>query len=354
MVRLGAGGLEAARSRGRDDGRAADALPVQAPGGFARGRRLRGRGHQRVREAAQRGDFLAAVAAHTGIQARVITGVEEAALIHQAAVHASTSGPRAAVVIDIGGGSTEITLGTAPARSRPKSFKLGVIRLGERFVKKRSLARGDERRMARHVRHELGTTSASSPGPATPRHRHLGTVLALGTLALQCRATSRFTTGASAPRPSQHPAEARLAEPRGSPQAARPPTPGAPDLIVPGAVLLDMILRQLGADEITLCELSLREGVVLEYIRRNRVHIERVERYPDVRRLSVIELASRCNYAADHSQQVARLRWRSSTRRARFTASTTGPRVARLRRHPARRGRSTSATSPITHISCYS
>jgi len=79
------------------------------------------------------------------------------------------------------------------------------------------------------------------------------------------------------------------------------------DLIVPGAVLLDMILRQLGADEITLCELSLREGLILDYIRRNRVHIERVERYADVRRLSVIELASRCNYAADHAQQVARL-----------------------------------------------
>ncbi len=76
---------------------------------------------------------------------------------------------------------------------------------------------------------------------------------------------------------------------------------------MPGAVLLDTILRQLGADEITLCELSLREGVVLDYIRRNRVHIERIERYPDVRRRSVVELALRCNYAADHAQQVARL-----------------------------------------------
>jgi exopolyphosphatase/guanosine-5'-triphosphate,3'-diphosphate pyrophosphatase len=79
------------------------------------------------------------------------------------------------------------------------------------------------------------------------------------------------------------------------------------DLIVPGAVLLDTILRQLGAEEITLCELSLREGAILDYIRRNLVHIERVERYPDVRRRSVIELALRCNYAADHAQQVARV-----------------------------------------------
>ena len=76
---------------------------------------------------------------------------------------------------------------------------------------------------------------------------------------------------------------------------------------MPGAVLLDTILRQLGADELTLCELSLREGAVLDYIRRNLVHIERVEQYPDVRRRSVLELALRCNYAADHARQVSRL-----------------------------------------------
>jgi exopolyphosphatase/guanosine-5'-triphosphate,3'-diphosphate pyrophosphatase len=78
-------------------------------------------------------------------------------------------------------------------------------------------------------------------------------------------------------------------------------------LIVPGAVLLDTILRQIGAPELTLCELSLREGAILDYIRRNLGHIGRVEQYPDVRRRSVIELAVRCNYPADHPRQVARI-----------------------------------------------
>jgi exopolyphosphatase/guanosine-5'-triphosphate,3'-diphosphate pyrophosphatase len=79
------------------------------------------------------------------------------------------------------------------------------------------------------------------------------------------------------------------------------------DLMVAGAVLLDSLLRRLGADEITLCDLALREGLVLDYVHRHRKDIARVDRYPDVRRRSTIELAERCNWEADHARQVARL-----------------------------------------------
>jgi exopolyphosphatase/guanosine-5'-triphosphate,3'-diphosphate pyrophosphatase len=83
--------------------------------------------------------------------------------------------------------------------------------------------------------------------------------------------------------------------------------PRRADLTLAGAVLLDTLLRKLGAAEITLCDLALREGLVLDYIRQHRRDIARVDRYPDVRRRSTIELAERCNWEADHSKQVARL-----------------------------------------------
>ncbi len=309
MVRLGAGGLE-----GRPLGEGAMTAALQTLTRFKRLADSRqvddivAVATSAVREAPNGGDFLAMVARETGVQARVITGVEEATLIHRAAVHGIDVGADAAVVIDIGGGSTEITLGTAAGVQQAKSFKLGVIRLGERFVKSDPLARGDERRMARHVRHELGDDVRKLARAGYTRVIGTsGTVLALGTLALQVpgdvtihhRRVSATAIGGIRRRLASLSLGDRLRLPGLDARRA--------DLIVPGAVLLDTILRQLGADEITLCELSLREGVVLEYIRRNRVHIERVERYPDVRRLSVIELASRCNHAADHAQQVARL-----------------------------------------------
>ena len=309
MVRLGAGGLE-----GRPLGEGAMAAALQTLARFKRLAESRqvedivAVATSAVREAPNGGDFLAAVAAHTGIQARVITGVEEASLIHRAAVHGIDVGTDPAVVVDIGGGSTEITLGTAAAVRQARSFRLGVIRLGERFVKSDPLTRGDERRLVRLVRHELGDYL---PALARAGYSRVigtsGTVLALGSLALQVPGDVTIhhrRVDAKAIRAiRKQVASMTLAD--------RLTLPGLDakraDLIVPGAVLLDTILRQLGAEELTLCELSLREGVILDYVRRNLVHIERVERYPDVRRRSVIELALRSNYAADHARQVARL-----------------------------------------------
>ena len=309
MVRLGAGGLE-----GRPLGEGAMASALQT---LARFKRLADSRQvddivavatSAVREAPNGGDFLEAVAVQTGIRARVITGVEEAALIHRAAVHGIDVGSGAAVVVDIGGGSTEITLGTAAGVQQASSFRLGVIRLGERFVKSDPLTGGDERRLARHIRHELGDFARRI---ARTGHARVigtsGTVLALGSLALQVPSDvtihHRRVSAKAIRNIRRQVVSMSLAD--------RLKLPGLDarraDLIVPGAVLLDTILRQLGADDITLCELSLREGAVLDYIRRNLVHIERVEQYPDVRRRSVIELAVRCNYAGDHAGQVARL-----------------------------------------------
>src|SRR5262249_15726965 len=83
--------------------------------------------------------------------------------------------------------------------------------------------------------------------------------------------------------------------------------PRRADLAVSGIVLLDAIMRRLNASDLTLCDLSLREGLVLDYIARHRKQIAQADQYPDVRRRSVIELAQRCNYWPEHSNQVARL-----------------------------------------------
>jgi exopolyphosphatase/guanosine-5'-triphosphate,3'-diphosphate pyrophosphatase len=81
--------------------------------------------------------------------------------------------------------------------------------------------------------------------------------------------------------------------------------PRRADLMVAGGILLDTLLKRLEAEEITLCDLALREGVLLDYINSHRKDIRRIDSYPDVRRRSVIELAERCQWEADHSRQVA-------------------------------------------------
>src|SRR4051812_40035914 len=157
MVRLGAGGL---------DGRSlTDAAMTSAMQTLAKFRRLAdshkvdetvAAATSAIREADNGGDFIAEVAKRTGIKIRVISGTEEARLIHMAAVYGVHMGGSPAVVIDIGGGSIEVSLGTASHLTHARSFKLGVIRLTERFVRTDPLADRDERRLVKHVNKEIG------------------------------------------------------------------------------------------------------------------------------------------------------------------------------------------------------
>src|SRR5215467_5723701 len=157
MVRLGAGGL---------DGRAltpeATHAALQVMSKFKRLADSHGVDEiiavatSATREAENGSDFLKAITERTGIRAQVISGTEEARLIHQAAVYSVGLSGDVAIVIDIGGGSVEITRGSGPNMETGRSFKLGVIRLTERFIKSDPLTPRDERKLRRHIDDELG------------------------------------------------------------------------------------------------------------------------------------------------------------------------------------------------------
>jgi exopolyphosphatase / guanosine-5'-triphosphate,3'-diphosphate pyrophosphatase len=169
----------------------------------------------------------------------------------------------------------------------------------------------DERRLAKHILAEIDRHCEQIVAAGFDRVIGTsGTILSLGVLA----ATAARGTPPSELRNLEIPAkqirrirkevvsldlEQRLAMPGMDPRRA--------DLVVGGAVLLDTILRRLGTEEVTLCDLALREGLVLDYIHRNKKQIAQIDRIPDVRRRSTIELSERCNYYAAHAEQVARL-----------------------------------------------
>jgi exopolyphosphatase/guanosine-5'-triphosphate,3'-diphosphate pyrophosphatase len=312
MVRLGAGGLD-----GKELTTEAMGAALQALSKFKRLAeshtvdKILAAATSATREARNGGEFLSRIEAETGIRPRVITGAEEARLIHLAAVYGVDVGGARAVVIDIGGGSTEITLGTATSVQAAKSFKIGVIRLTERFVKSDPMSGRDEQKLTKHILSEIDRHCEQITSTGFDRVIGTsGTILSLGTVATamsdgaipselrnlrvgakQIRRLRKEVVGLSLAQ--------RLTIPGLDPRRA--------DLVVAGGVLLDTILRRLGAEDITLCDLALREGLVLDYIRRNSKHIAHVDSIPDVRRRSSLELAERCNYYAEHAQQVVRL-----------------------------------------------
>ena len=262
-----------------------------------------------VREADNGGDFITAARRDVGLHVRVISGTEEARLIHLAAAYAIGTGQRRAVVLDIGGGSLEVTLGTSARMEAGRSFKLGGLRLTERFARHDPMTGTDERRLERHIRRETrGYLNAIRKRGFERVIGTSGTIQALGALAVGAKGNAgelrRLTVRTAAiarvrKRLTGMSVKERLGVAGLDPRRA--------DLAGVGAVLLDTLLGDLGADEITLSDYALREGLVLDYIARNGAHIRSAERYPDVRRRSVMELAERCGYRAAHAQQVARL-----------------------------------------------
>ena len=312
MVRLGAGGLD-----GRSLTPTAMTAALQTLSKF---RRLAesnkvdeiiAAATSATREAENGGDFIAEASRQTGIRIRVISGTEEARLIHLAAGYGVDVGGSTAVVIDIGGGSVEITLGTATHLTMGKSFKTGVIRLTERFVRTDPLSAHDERRLVKYLNREMGAYVEQIAQSGFDRVIGTsGTILSLGALALNEEegAPPQDLRNQRVPAKALRRLRKRIVAADIEERLHMPGLdPRRADLSVAGSVLLDTILRGLGADDLTLCDLALREGLVLDYIHRNSARIRKVERYPDVRRRSVVELGERCGYWSEHAQQVARL-----------------------------------------------
>ena len=78
------------------------------------------------------------------------------------------------------------------------------------------------------------------------------------------------------------------------------------DTIYAGAVVFRTVLELAGADEATLCETALREGIIADYVASNRPGMLLVDEFPDLRRRTVMELARRCQFREDHGTHVAR------------------------------------------------
>jgi exopolyphosphatase/guanosine-5'-triphosphate,3'-diphosphate pyrophosphatase len=264
-----------------------------------------------IREAANGEDFLERIGRELNIWPRTVPGDEEARLIYLAALHSVHLEGKRALVIDIGGGSVELAVGGGQGMEYGVSEKLGVLRVTEEFVKSDPLSDKDESRLVKHVQKTLaphrGRLRASGFECAIGTS---GTILAVGALALQ-------RAGEAVPEPLHHvtvSAEQVHAARKwlvSTDLKARLKAPGLDearaDIIVPGAVLIDTLLQELGVRELILCEWALREGILLDYIHGHRRSLARAEAYPDVRRRSVVSLAERSQWHEKHARKVAEL-----------------------------------------------
>lgn len=100
------------------------------------------------------------IARDAGIDVRILTGREEAALSF-ASASARLARPRAAtVLIDVGGGSTEMVISHAGRVLAARSLPLGALRLTERFLHTDPVDPEEHRRMERALAAAVGRAVA--------------------------------------------------------------------------------------------------------------------------------------------------------------------------------------------------
>jgi exopolyphosphatase/guanosine-5'-triphosphate,3'-diphosphate pyrophosphatase len=86
-----------------------------------------------VRDAENGAGFAATVRERYGLETRTLSGDQEAALTYRGAT-AGRDDPSPRVVIDIGGGSTELVIGAAGEVEFHRSMQVGVVRHTERYL----------------------------------------------------------------------------------------------------------------------------------------------------------------------------------------------------------------------------
>lgn len=264
-----------------------------------------------VREASNGGDFLTRIEDRTGLVAMVISGEVEAQLIRLAVGYAVDLRARRALILDIGGGSVEISVGDAASVELSHSLKLGVQRL-------RALVKGEDP-LTRSTRRELDVFVQEEAESVLRDVRRVGfdiavgtsgTILALGQAALAESGVDRWRSPNSqmVSTTALRTITDRLV---GMTPAQRTGLPGIDerraDTIHLGGLLLCSLLEQAGVESIKLCSIALREGVILDYLHRKQHRLTKAYAKMDIRERSVTALARRFGQVGPHAACVREL-----------------------------------------------
>lgn len=265
--------------------------------------RLRAVATSAVREAENSDIFIDRVASQTGITPEVISGEEEARLVHLAVSKAIDLRGKYAVLIEIGGGSVEVTLSFGETILSSESYRLGTVRLLQKFgsvtdnllsfsrmvLEYAELAR---QRIDREIGDQKIDLCLGTGGNAD----------ALGELRrrLLRRRSSDFI---------QLDELAALVETIGKmPVAERIEKlglrPDRADVIVPAGIVLHMIARETRVRQITLPHVGLKEGILWDMLPAAVGQRPPVEQQVQV---SALRLAQKYRVDVQHGQQVARL-----------------------------------------------
>jgi exopolyphosphatase/guanosine-5'-triphosphate,3'-diphosphate pyrophosphatase len=222
--------------------------------------RVRVIGTAAIRSAPNREELLAAIEEAAGVRVEVLSGEDEARFAFLGATHMLGHLPLGDVgVVDVGGGSTEIVVGTLSDGVKwAESFRVGSAYLADHYLRSDPPALGELEHLRRHVQGVFEGLDVPRPrvayavgGSATSLRRLVGASLDHEALQRGVRLLAELPIAEVARRFELHPERVRL--------------------LPAGMLLLDAASDVLGGVPLSVANGGLREGVLLAELDREGV-----------------------------------------------------------------------------------
>ena len=254
-----------------------------------------------VREAANKDIFLKKVKDATGIDIQVISGAEEARLIYIGVIHALPVINKKALVIDIGGGSTETVIGENGEINYLHSAKLGAIRMTKRFKLDTHFSYHNIQECRDFIRGEWSPTIQQLK--LTGFDSVVGTSGTITTLISMAYAQNdkilpTVLNGISVTSNNILKVIDKIIAAKSLQERMYLPgmDPTRVDIILGGALILEHIIKELRINKILLSDYSLREGIVFDTIQKQ----QEVQQYHHLSRLRYDTVRNAANHFGVH------------------------------------------------------
>lgn len=223
-----------------------------------------------IREAKNRNIFLEKAKKELGLKIEIASGSEEARLIYLGILQGLPVYKDRILMIDIGGGSTEILIGESGEVLFSQSFKLGAVRLTERFFKKEVIETSDIQK-AKFFIQSLLTPIRNTINSWRP-FRVIGSSGTISTIAAMILAKEKKTRDrlAGFEFSSTELKQIRMDLNEADSLKKRLKLPGLDEkraeIIVAGSIILEEIFSEFGLNQIQISETALREGILYDSI----------------------------------------------------------------------------------------
>ena len=265
-----------------------------------------------VREAPNGKIFIAEIKKKIGLDVELISGAEEARLIYLGVLSGMQFGNKPHLVLDIGGGSTELILADSSEARALTSTKIGAVRLQREFIKKDPISSQNELFLRSFIRGSMESaidkvSKRIEAGEIPVLVATSGTAMAIGSLLsnkenhMQSKLQGYKITKNNLDiivsqlikmTPSERSQLSSLSERRS-------------EIIVPGALILQTIMNMVDVNEIILSERALREGLVVDWMCRNNYLKDQLSFQGSIRERTVIHQAKRFGVNSKRSKSVS-------------------------------------------------